>query len=251
MKMKLLYILILAISFSVTKADVSSSMLKASEYYKKNQYQEAIQVYNKLIDQGFIGTSLYYNLGNAYYRLGKFGYAIMYYEKALSLSPGDEDVISNLQVARQNLKDKVDSLPPFFIFNIWEDMLAAFTVTGWTIITYIFFILFLISITAYFFSRSALQQRTTFFTGATFLFVLALTIGILVVKIHKEISVKYGIVLEPSVTVKSSPDQTSNDEFVIHEGLKIKLEDRVDNWVKIRLDDGKVGWVENKNTGEI
>ncbi|MBP9120289.1 MAG: tetratricopeptide repeat protein [Ignavibacterium sp.] len=236
---------------SLAKADSNSIMQTANEYYKNNRYQLAIEEYNKLLLDGFAGTSLYYNLGNAHYRLGKVGYAILYYEKALKLSPNDEEVKHNLALAKLNLKDKVDTLPPFFIFNLWEGILAAFSVTGWTIIVYIIFILVLIVFVVYFFSRSVTEQRISFFTGIGLTVILLLTISLLIVKMNKEFNTKDGVIIETSVIVKSSPDYSSKDSFQIHEGLKVRIEDNVDDWVKIRLDDGKIGWITEKSLGII
>ncbi len=242
---------LLIILSSLAKADSNSIMQTANEYYKNNRYQLAIEEYNKLLLDGFEGTSLYYNLGNAHYRLGKVGYAILYYEKALKLSPNDEDVKHNLALAKLNLKDKVDTLPPFFIFNLWEGILAAFSVTGWTIIVYIIFILVLIVFVVYFFSRSVTEQRISFFTGIGLTVILLLTISLLIVKMNKEFNTKDGVIIETSVIVKSSPDYSSKDSFQIHEGLKVRIEDNVDDWVKIRLDDGKIGWITEKSLGII
>lgn len=231
--------------------DISNVMQKANELYKNNQYQLAIDEYNKLVKQGYEGTSLYYNLGNAHYRLGKVGFAILYYEKALKFSPSDEDVKHNLALAKLNLVDKVDELPPFFIFNIWEGLLASFSVSGWTIIIYIIFILLLLAVIAYFFSRSVTQQRISFFTGIGIMVLLFLSISLLAVKMNNEFNIKNGIIVETSVIVKSAPDNSSKDEFSIHEGLKVRLEDKVDDWVKISLSDGKVGWIIEKSLGII
>ncbi|MFZ1279343.1 MAG: tetratricopeptide repeat protein [Ignavibacteriaceae bacterium] len=243
------YLFILLSSFA--KADSNSIMQSANEYYKNNRYQLAIEEYNKLLLDGFEGTSLYYNLGNAHYRLGKVGYAILYFEKALKLSPNDEDVKHNLALAKLNLQDKVDTLPPFFIFNLWEGLLASFSVTGWTIIVYIVFILFLIVTVSYFFSRNVTEQRISFFSGAGLTVALVFAIFLLIVKMNKEYNVKDGIIFETSVVVKSSPDYSSKDSFQIHEGLKVRIEDNVDNWVKIRLNDGKIGWINEKSIGII
>lgn len=244
----LIYIFTFVITFACNiNADTNSIMQTANEYYKNNRYQLAIEEYNKLLLDGYEGTSLYYNLGNAHYRLGKIGFAILYYEKALKLSPNDEDVKHNLALSKLNLKDKVDTLPPFFIFNIWEGLLASFSVTGWTIIVYIFFILVLLASIAYFFSRNVTEQRISFFTGVGLTTILILTIILLTVKMNKEFNVKDGIIVETSVIVKSSPDYSSKDSFQVHEGLKVRLEDNVDDWVKIRLDDGKIGWIMQKS----
>lgn len=244
-------LLMLFILSPFSNADIKSVIQKGNDFYKNNQYQLAIDEYDKLIRQGYEGTSLYYNIGNAHYRLGKVGYAILYYEKALKYSASDEDVKHNLVLAKLNIKDKVDELPPFFIFNIWEGLLSSFSVSGWTFIVYIIFILLLIFIVAYFFSKSSAQQRFSFFTGITFSVLLFLSIIFLSVKMNKEYNIKDGIVVENVVTVKSSPDNSSKDEFVVHEGLKIRLEDKVDNWIKIRLTDGKVGWVMENSIGII
>lgn len=253
MKKYFSYILLICVlSSSVSFGDqISNVMQKANELYKNNQYQLAIDEYNKLVKQGYEGTSLYYNLGNAHYRLGKVGFAILYYEKALKFSPSDEDVKHNLALAKLNLVDKVDELPPFFIFNIWEGLLASFSVSGWTIIIYIIFILLLLAVIAYFFSRSVTQQRISFFTGIGILVLLFLSISLLAVKMNKEFNIKNGIIVETSVIVKSAPDNSSKDEFSIHEGLKVRLEDKVDDWVKISLSDGKVGWIIDKSLGII
>ncbi|HCY76401.1 MAG TPA: hypothetical protein DHV28_10810 [Ignavibacteriales bacterium] len=232
-------------------ADVTSIMQKGNEYYKNNQYQLAIDEYNKLINQGYEGTSVFYNLGNAHYRLGQIGYSILYFEKALKLSPGDEDSKHNLAVAKLNIKDKVDTLPPFFIFNIWEGLLASFSATGWTIVAYVIFILLLLCIIAYFFSRSVNQQRLSFFASVGTGILLILAVVMLSVKLNKEFKIKDAVVVDSSVIVKSSPDNSSKDEFVIQEGLKVRIEDNIDNWLKIRLADGKIGWVPEKSVGQI
>lgn len=239
------------ISVTIFASDVNTVMQAGNNYYKNNRYQLAVDEYKKLVSEGYEGASLYYNLGDAYYRLGKIGYAILYYEKALKFAPGDEDIKHNLAVANLNLKDKVDTLPPFFIFNLWEGLLASFSVTGWTIVIYIFFIMLLLAVIGYFFSKSSTQQRVSFFSGAAFLTLLILSIVLLTVKMNKEFKIKDGIILQPEVTVKSSPDNASKDEFIIHEGLKVRLADRVDNWVKIRLNDGKIGWIKKQDIGQI
>ena len=244
-------ILLLIIFVSALRADVNSGVQAGNEFYKNNQYQLAIDEYDKLIKQGFEGASLYYNLGNAHYRLGQIGYAILYYEKALKLSPGDEDAKHNLALAKLNISDKVDELPSFFIFNIWEGLLAAFSVSGWTIVVYVVFILLLFCIIAYFFSRTSTQQRVSFFSGVGVSVLLFLVIILLTVKMNKEYNIKNGIIVESIVTVKSAPDNASKDEFVVHEGLKVLIEDKVDDWIKIRLADGKIGWIIEKSIGII
>ncbi|HEX9253524.1 MAG TPA: SH3 domain-containing protein, partial [Ignavibacteriaceae bacterium] len=154
-------------------------------------------------------------------------------------------------IAKLNIKDRVDELPQFFIFILWEGMLASFSVSGWTYFVYSVFILLLLCVIAYFFSRSSTQQRLSFFSGVGLSALLILLIILLTVKINKEYNIKNGIIVENVITVKSSPDNSSKDEFVVHEGLKVRLEDKFDDWVKIRLADGKIGWISEKSLGVI
>ena len=197
------------------------------------------------------GTDLYYNLGNAYYRLGKIGYSILNYERALKLSPGDDDIQHNLALANTKTVDQIESLPKFFIFQWWESILAMFNLTGWTYTAFIFYLLILILFGIYFFVKKPQLQRYAFFSGIISAVIFLIVATLLIVKLNREVNIKNGIIIEPTVIAKVSPDKDSNDAFVIHEGLKVKLEDNIGNWYKIRLQDGKIGWTSKQNLGII
>ena len=231
--------------------DINSSMQQAGEYYRNAEFDKAISIYEQLRSEGFEGTSLYYNLANSYYRIGKLGYAILNYERALKISPADEDVEHNLAFANLSTVDRIQPLPTFFLFEWWETLLAILSVNGWTYTAYIFFIILLLLVVLYFFAKTIFQQKVILFSGLGTLIVLLLIVSLLIVKINREHTMISGIVVEQSTTVKTSPDPKSTDAFVIHEGLKVNLEDKLDNWVKIKLADGKVGWIENNMVEKI
>ncbi len=240
--------MILCTSTALFAQSQAEKMLeKGNEYYQNNKYEKAADTYRKIISSGYQGTSLYYNLGNTYYREGKLGLSILYYEKALKLSPGDEDVLHNLKMANAKTMDKIETLPKFFLFQWWESLLALFTLSGWTYLAYIFYVILLVFLAFYFLLRKPKYQRYSFFAALISGALLAVTVVLLVVNLNRAVNIKYGIVVEPSVTVHLAPDNKSSDAFVIHEGLKVRLEDKVDNWVKIRLHDGKIGWMQNKS----
>ncbi|HKI79154.1 MAG TPA: tetratricopeptide repeat protein [Ignavibacteriaceae bacterium] len=246
----LIFLLILS-SVSLFASNVDELMKLGNEHYQKKDYQKAIDSYQQLVDEGYKGASLFYNLGNAYFKNDKLGYAILNYEKALKFSPGDEDIQHNLAIANSKAIDKIDTLPKFFLFQWWESLLAIFTITGWTYLSYFLFLLILIAAGIYFLVRRPGIQRMSFFGGLIILLFFILSVTILVVKLNREESIKRGIIVSSAISVKVSPDQNSNDAFVIHEGLKVQLEDKVDNWVKIKLHDGKVGWLPESDVGEI
>ncbi len=247
------FIIIIAFALStVTFGSQAEDLMKqGNEFYQQKKYEKAIETYREIIKMGYQGVPLYYNLGNAYYREGKLGYAILYYEKAHRLAPGDNDVNHNLAIANTKTIDKINTLPTFFLFQWWESLLTLFTLTGWTYLAYAFYILLLASIGFYFFAKRPGIQRFSFMTGITSLILLIITASLLIISLNRVLHVKHAIIVEPTATVKLSPDPSSNDAFIIHEGLKVKEENHVDNWVEIRLQDGKEGWLPEKDLRTI
>lgn len=232
-------------------SEAEALMKQGNQSYQDKQYEDAIETYQKVIDLAYEGVSLYYNLGNSYYREGKIGCAILYYEKALRLSPGDDDVIHNLAIANTKTVDKINTLPRFFLFQWWESLLALFTVGGWTHIVYLFYLLLLGSVGLYFFAKRSSAQKYAIFTGLVSAMILLVAGSLWIVNLNRESNVKSAVVIESTATVKLAPDSTSNDAFIIHEGLKVRELDKVEDWVKIRLQDGKEGWIKQDEIGMI
>jgi pentatricopeptide repeat protein len=246
-----LLIFVLLFTASSLGKDLNQSMQQAGEYYRSGEFDKAIKIYEEIRNEGFQGTSLFFNLANSYYRIGKLGQAILNYERALKLSPTDEDVKHNLAFANLSTVDRIQPLPTFFLFEWWESILASLAVNGWTYLAYFFFIFLTALVVVYFFAKTIFQQKLILFSGLGMLTMFLIVISLLIVKLNKEENVIEGVVIELSLTVKTSPDMKSTDAFVIHEGLKVNLEDKLDNWIKIRLADGKVGWIENNAVEKI
>lgn len=244
---RLLSFLFTTLAFSVAAfaQDADELMQQAGNYYRNGEFDKAIEIYEELISEGYEGVSLYFNLGNSYYRIGKIGYAILNYERALKLSPTDDDVKHNSAFANLSTVDRIQPLPKFFLFEWWETLLSSLSVNGWTYLAYFFFILLLFLLVIYFFAKTIVQQKVILFSGLAALVILMISVSLLIVKINREQTLISGVVIEQSTTVKTSPDPQSTDAFVIHEGLKVNIEDQLDEWVKIRMADGKVGWIEN------
>ena len=235
----------------MSASQIDDLMKQGNAAYQNGNYQNAISDYEKLVNDGYEGVSLYYNLGNAYYKDGKLGYSILYYEKALKLSPNDDDIQHNLAIANSKTIDKINTLPRFFIFQWWESLLSFFSVKGWTYFTYVLFILILAAVGVYFFIKNPLIQRYSFFGGLVILVLFILSAVMLAINVNRQLNVKNGIIIAQAVSAKLSPDTKSNDAFVIHEGLKVKMEDKVDDWVKVRLNDGKIGWLPQNDIAQI
>ncbi len=242
-KITLILTVFFLIGSSIFAQNIETLMKTGNEAYQNNKYSEAIDNYQKIIKQGYISSELFYNLGNAYFKNNKLGKAILYYEKALKLSPLDEDAAYNLKIAKARTVDKIKEIPQLFIVRWWNILLSVFNTSGWQIIVLVFYFLLLASIGVYFLIKNINIQRIAFILGFFNLIAFAISVILLISSYTRETSNNYGILQKSVASVKISPDSQSNDAFVIHEGSKFLIEDKVNNWVKIKLADGKVGWL--------
>ncbi len=248
---KFLLILSFAAAALSLNAQADDLMKEGNDFYQQEKYSEAIEAYNKILNQGFESSALYYNLGNANYRKGDLGKAILYYEKGLKLSPGDEDIEYNLQVANARTVDRITEVPKLFIVEWWEALISLFTVSGWALVVAVLFILLLVIATIYYFVRNFNLQKLLLLAGISNLVVLLFAVVFMVAQINRETSMEYGVLLQESISAKISPDEKSNDAFVIHEGIKFEIQDELNEWAKIKLADGKVGWLPNSSFESI
>jgi tetratricopeptide (TPR) repeat protein len=223
--------------------DLQSIMKTGNELYQNKEFEAAIQSYESILKQGFVSSELYYNLGNSYFRKGNIGKAILFYEKSLKLSPSNEDASYNLKIANSRTVDKIQEIPPLFFIKWWNIILSSFTSTGWQTIIFIFYVLLLICIALYFLIRNLQIRKYAFIFAFLNIAVLFFAVILFFSSLARESSNDSGVLQHSVVTAKLSPDGQSSDAFVIHEGIKFSIEDKVDNWVKIKLTDGKIGWI--------
>jgi hypothetical protein len=219
--------------------------------YQGQEYEKAVEFYQAILNQGYESAEIYYNLGNCYYRLNELGQAILSYEKALLLDPNDPDIQYNLDLANLRVIDRVELPPRFFLFDWWDDLLDYFSLTQFTRLFVVLFVLGVISFVFYLFLRRDIVRRYLLIISVTFGVFSVFSGYLLYVKSRSFVNHRYGIVLSPSVTAYSAPDENSTDVFLIHEGLKVRLNELRSEWVKIELPDGKTGWIRTKSLGII
>ncbi len=249
MMKKILILLLVSVNLFAQSPD--ELMKSGNKFYQEGQFEQAIQTYQKILGQGFESGVVYYNLGNAYFKNGKLGYAIYSYEKGLKLEPNDEDLSYNLRIAHARTFDKITELPKLFIIAWWEGLITSFSASAWSLIVILIFWILLISFAVYYFSRNSRFQKITFFSSSISLAILIVVIVLLFARVNREAATNYGILLQQTYSVKVSPDVKGSDAFVIHEGIKFSIEDHVNDWVKIRLVDGKIGWIQNSVMGQM
>jgi hypothetical protein len=216
---------------------------KGNDYYRAGKFPEAVREYQQIVDEGKVSAAVYFNLGNAYYRQGKIGQAILGYERALRLDPGDADVIHNLRLVNLKTLDRIESVPDLFIIQ-WLRAYAAFipVQTAFPLLLVSWALLFTALAGVYVARRAGIVRvlRWGVLASAILLVFSGATLGVhtLVARDNDQAIVTISV-----VTAKSSPDEQSVNAFVAHEGLKVRVSDRLGDWVKITLADGKVGWI--------
>lgn len=241
-------ILFLLLSCLLVPAYAQQDVITEAETaYSQENYAEAIEKYESLLNQYGESSQIYYNLGNAYYKSGQVAPAILNYERALLLDPGDSDIQFNLQMARQRAVDKIEPIDKFFLikwFHTVQDMGKA---DSWAKLAIACFILFIGSLVIYFFSRWIRIKKLGFYFGCIFL-VITIFANIFAKNQKNELLNRTNaIVFSPTVTVKSSPSASGTDLFPLHEGTKVSVKNTLGEWYEIELEDGNVGWMPQKD----
>ena len=225
-------------AMAVTKADADSS-------YVNENYQQAISQYEELIKEGAANAEIYYNLGNAYYRMDDITHAVLNYERAQLLSPGDDDIRFNLQLARSKTVDKIVPRSEFFIVTWYRLLVSQLSIDGWAYASLAFLAFAIILALLYLFSSPIWLRKVGFF-GCGIMVVCFVLANIFAWQQKSQLNQHEGaIIIESAVPVKSTPAQNGTDLFILHEGTKVSvLDNSIGDWCEILVPDGKQGWVE-------
>jgi tetratricopeptide (TPR) repeat protein len=244
------WLLLAMICFGGTSAKAVTKNNADTEYQKGN-YQQAIRDYEEILKNGE-SAEIYFNLGNAYYRTDNITKAVLNYERARLLSPGDDDINFNLQFARSKTIDKITPQSEMF-FITWYKSLVNFTsVDNWAKTGILCIVMALLLVLLYLFGPQLMLRKIGFFGGLAF-FVIFLLSNLFAFQQKQALDNRTGaIIISPSVNIKKTPAKNSADQFVLHEGTRVDIIDKgMTDWRCIRVGDGREGWIETKAIEEI
>ena len=217
---------------------------RANAAYNAGSYDTAVMLYEQILATDMESVPLYYNMGNAYYKIREYPMAIYCYEKALKIDPSNEEVRTNLEIANLAIVDKIEPVPQSFIVKGWNGLKHKFSGDEWAYVSIGAFALLLIAVYLFLRARRTGWRKLGFFGGILVFIVLALSV-LFAAQLKQAASKQdQAIVMTPTVTVKSSPNEASVDLFVLHEGTKVTLLDMADGWNKIKIANGSVGWLQ-------
>ena len=224
---------------------------QGNKLYNQGKYAQAIDKYNTILETKNHSAALYFNLANAHYKLNNVAPSIYYYEKALQLAPNDPDIKNNLAFAKNMTIDAIDVVPDAGFSKLIKKVTGIMGFDNWAKLAVVSVIFFVLLFLLYYFTYSTFKKRVAFVFSNLFLFLAIMSVVIAFHKYNVHQNDKEAIVFAQEATVKNEPNARSNELFRLHEGSKVKILDTINHWKKIKLTDGKTGWIENDKIKQL
>jgi tetratricopeptide (TPR) repeat protein len=228
----------------------TNSIAQANNLYKQGNYSDAVKIYEEILKTG-ISAEIYYNLGNSYYKIDEIGLAILNYERALRINPRFKDAAYNLQIAESKVVDNVNTSPTFFVKRWINGLINTSTSNQWAIISLSFFVVFLGFLLLFFFSIKRSRRKLSFYSLIIAAIISATTFYFSAKRKEQFVKHNTAIILSGAVTAKSAPDDSGTNLFQLHEGTRVSVKSTLGSWVEISLENGAVGWLEEKTLERI
>lgn len=251
MQKKITAILFVFFSLSLIAQDAAIIFEKANKAYRNAYYEEALSAYHQIDSLGWQSSDLYYNLGNTYYKLNQIAPSIFYFEKALLLDPNNEDIKQNLAFAQRMTIDAFESLPKSIFQKFNESIIYPVNHNIWARISIVFAFMVGIFFLFYYFSQNTNKKRLFFTISLVSIGLFLMSMSFVIKAKHFHNHNKPAIVFSSKVSVKSEPNTSASEAFELHEGTKIHILETIDHWHKIKLVDGKIGWLKNESLQKV
>jgi tetratricopeptide (TPR) repeat protein len=224
---------------------------QANELYRNSKFTESIAIYEQIEKQGLVSSELYFNLGNAYYKINKVAASIYNYEKSLKLDAENEDAKTNLIFAKRMTIDVIEELPKTVLQNIEKNYIQKLSYNQWAVASAVFSILTAVFFLLFYFSYIPNRKRFYFVSAGLSILLLVISLLLTFKEFEFDKTNIEAIVFHEKVSVNTAPTNNSDEAFELHEGTKVIVLDKVDTWKKIKIADGKIGWIQANSIKEL
>lgn len=250
--MRILFSFLLSVtSLCLLAQDYNEQFAVANNAYRDGDYAAALEKYEAIEAVGLRSAELYYNIANTHYRQETLGKAILYYERALELAPNDEDIQNNLAIAREDLQDEIEALPPFFLRAWWAALRDTLSSSTWAYLAIGILWVGILGLILWQLGKVRSQRKLGFSMGLTLTLLSILPFTLAYSKAQVEVRSGEAIVLEKEVILRYAPEAKSTEIVALHEGTKVQLIDKISTWHKVRLANGEQGWLPEGSFEEI
>lgn len=224
---------------------------RANDSYAAGEYAAALADYEAILNDGKHSAALYYNLANTYFKLEQLGRAILYYNRALRLSPADEDIRHNLEYAEQMTKDSIEKIPEFILTTWVRAIRGVLSSTAWTVVSLVMLTLSLAMALVFLLSQRMSWRKTGFYVMILAAVLFVVTTLFAISERREIVNSREAIIMNSAVSIKSSPDRAATELFVLHEGTKVFVGQPLGGWAEVRISDGRKGWIEESRIEKI
>jgi len=237
---------LLLLSFAQA-ADIKSDSIftLASGYFENQQYDLALETNLSLAEAGFQSASLFYNIGNCYFKQGELGYAILYYLRAKRLNPNDDDINANLAFARQFMPTRLEGVKINPITTFFDMLVTPFTMNLLFWITSVLFIIFFLYLAGFVYFRYRGMFVNIMIYGL--LVILLISGGLTGYKYRSEYMTQRGVVVTAEARIYSAPSENSDPEFTGGYGLTFEIKKSLDNYYLVIFENKRKGWIKKEN----
>jgi tetratricopeptide (TPR) repeat protein len=248
---KYILLFILTFQFVTANESVDATFKKANDLYNKGKYQNALETFKTIVNQGNESPDLYFNIANCYYKLGNVAPSIYNYEKALLLNPDDVAIQTNLSFAQKMAIDDIKIVPEAGFKKMVKEFTSTFHYDSWAWMAVFISFLSLLSFLGYYFGNTVLLKRTFF--SLFLLFVIGITVTVFSAFLQKKFDSKYNpaIIFAEVTTLKAEPKNSSEDVVTLHEGTKVFVLEELGNWKQVELSDKTNAWIDKDAIKEV
>ncbi|MDB9964374.1 tetratricopeptide repeat protein [Vicingaceae bacterium] len=240
--------------FSTTisaQSDPLDQMKEANSAYENGEYEFATKSYEALLEREYTSADLHYNYANSLFKTNRIALAILHYEKAIKINPNAEKATYNLKIANDRTVDKIEMIPELFIYRWWKFIYNLFSADSWAKIMIGFTILALIGFGIYKLNQNTAIRKLGFTLFSSGILVGLICWGLAASQKNYANKATHAVIINPTVDILSAPSSGSSQLFVLHEGTKVKIEDKTKEWLKVSLPNGNQGWIDKTALAEI
>ena len=221
------------------------------ELYNNGKYEEAIVQFKSIIENGEHSEALYFNLGNSFYKINDIANSIYFYEKALILKPKDRDILNNLAYSQNMLIDKIEKLPTNQVSDFLNYISKILNMQQWLITGLVLWYIFLTTFLLYFFNTKTISKKNYFTFSAIFFSLSILFIFNGINRFENKKKTISAIIFENKIDFRAEPNFRSEILFNLHEGTKVVIQEELNEWGLVEINDGNSGWIELKSIKKI
>lgn len=241
--MRVLLIAFVAFLFNLGLAQEEALFNRATDLYNDGKFEEALNHYQRILDNNKHSAELYFNMGNANYKLENIGPSIYFYEKALLLKPNDAEILNNLGYAQNMRLDAIEEIPKTALQKIYSKVVGFLNFEQWGYLAIGLMILFVLTYVLYYLLFTSFNKRLFFIFSVIFLFLSISSLSFAYLAYNDYQKNNPAIIFEREVVVAAEPNNQSERVFTLHEGTKINIEEELEDWSKIKIADGQIGWI--------